>query len=138
MVVLGGIMAGPAIMITGFVFASQGAKALTKASEYIAQVDKAVADLDAVIAFLQKVRTRIREMDSLVTQLEYRLDVELGKLEAGLSTFNLKKAAHLDQLRMTIALAKALSEIMRTPVLTEDNQLNLESASVLAKYRHLA
>lgn len=138
MVVLGGIMAGPAIAITGFMFASQGEKALTKASEYVAKVDRAIADLDAVIAFLQKVQIRIREMDDLVVQLDQRLDHELGNLESEIATFSIKKSAHAKKLRATLALATALSEIMRTPVLTEDNELNLATASVLAKYRHLA
>jgi hypothetical protein len=45
--VLGGITVGPAVLIGGFVLAGEGEKALTKAREYEAQVNTAIANIEA-------------------------------------------------------------------------------------------
>ena len=138
MVVLGGVIAGPALALGGFMIASRGEKALTEAAKYSAQVERAVADLETVKVFLGKVGRRIVEMHDVVRGLRSRLDESLTALEARLGTWSLEKAADREQLRAAMQLAGALSEMIRTPVVSVTGGLTLESAAVVARSGELS
>ena len=138
MVVLGGVVAGPALAIGGFLLASEGEKALTKAQAYAAEVERAIADLEKLVVFLRGIERRLIELRNLVTALRTRLDAQLDELEHLASNFDINKRAHCEQLRMAMQLAKALSEVMKTPVLDAEGQLNTETVRLISEYQDLA
>lgn len=133
-IVLGGITVGPALMIGGFVFASQGEKALTKAREYEAKVNKATAEIDGVSDFLEQVKQRIYELGYLLKSLNERATDELDELES-LPFFDKNRDA--DKFQQVALLIKAISEIMKTPVFDSEGELNPATATITAKYRSL-
>lgn len=133
-IVLGGITVGPALMIGGFVFASQGEKALTKAREYEAKVNKAAAEIDGVSDFLEQVKQRIYELGYLLKSLNERATDELDELES-LAYFDKNRDA--DQFQQVALLIKAISEIMKTPVLDGEGWLNPATGAITARYRSL-
>jgi hypothetical protein len=133
-VVLGGITVGPAVLIGGFVLAGEGEKALTKAREYEAQVNVAIAKIEAVGDFLLQVRRRIGELEALLKSLNDLSLAGLNELEAK-ATFD--KVTDAKQFQQVALLVKALAEIMKTPVLDTQGQLNPDTATIQAKYRTL-
>ena len=137
-VVLGGIVAAPALLVGGFALAVQGEKALTKAVEYEASVERAVDQMDGMMAVLRQVRNRVNELSMLLDALDRRLDPLLCSLESVASYFDIQNAAHMQLLRESMQLAMGLSEIMKVPVLDEQGSVSVGSGQVVAKYRLLS
>ncbi|HHP8293256.1 hypothetical protein [Acinetobacter baumannii] len=75
MIALGGIVAGPALAIGGFMLASKAEEALTKAVDYAAQVDKAVAELDMLGVALIGIRQNVDEVTDTLNELVQRFEV---------------------------------------------------------------
>lgn len=138
MVVLGGVVAGPALALGGFIIADRGERALTEAYAYDARVNRAIEDMETVAAFMRQVQRRIGELCGLVTRLRKRLDARLEALEASADRWSVQSAADRERLREAMQVAAALSEVIRTPVVDGSNRLTLESASVVAHYETLA
>ncbi|MEI2581089.1 hypothetical protein [Scytonema sp. PRP1] len=131
--VLGGITVGPALAVGGFMLAGKGEEALTKAREYEAKVNTEVAKLEAARDFLGQVRRRITELSSLVEDLNTRAVLALNDLES--RPFERNRDAN--KFQQVALLVKALAEIMKTPVLDSEGQLNPATATIQAKYRTL-
>ena len=131
-VVLGGITVGPALAVGGFMLAGKGEEALTKAQEYEAKVNTEVAKLEAARDFLGQVQRRISELTSLVEDLNTRAVLGLNELEF-LQSFDKNRDAR--KFQQVALLVKALAEIMKTPVLDSEGQLNPVTATLQPKYR---
>ncbi|MBX3126115.1 MAG: hypothetical protein KF718_05340 [Polyangiaceae bacterium] len=136
-VVLGGVVVGPTLLVTGFVLAAQGQKALTKAKAYAGEVDTAVARMKLLIAFSHRVETRVEELSELVTRLDARLGDSMSGLEAIVVSFDVESERHVAQFSKTMALAKAISQIIRVPVVNDAGKLNSQTAVLLKRYRPL-
>jgi hypothetical protein len=132
-VVLGGITVGPALAVSGFVLAGKGEEALTKAREYKAKVNTEIAKLEAIGDFLQQVQVRIKELDKLVNSLESRAIENLDDLES----HSFDRTRDAGKFQQAALLVKAIAEIIKTPVLDNEGNLNSASVSVQAKYRTL-
>lgn len=128
--VLGGIAVAPALMIGGFVFAGQGEKALTEARSYEAKANTEIAQLDALEHFFRLIQRRITELKSLVEILNSKAIDGLVKLESK-PFVCYRDAAEFQQVALLI---KALSEIMKTPVLDAEGNLNPNSTGLKTKY----
>ncbi|MEH2457958.1 hypothetical protein [Nostoc sp.] len=129
--VLGGITVGPAVLIGGFVLAGEGEKALTKAWEYNAQVNTVIVKIEAARDFMQQVRQRIAELGDLFEYLNKCTILGLQELES-LPSFNKNRDA--SKFQKVALFVKALAEIMKTPVLDSEGQLNPVTATIKAKY----
>lgn len=133
-IVLGGITVGPAVLIGGFVLAGEGEKALTKAREYEAEVNIAISKIESAKDFMQQIRRRITELQSVFECLNECAILGLQELES-LPSFDKKRDA--SKFQKVALLVKALAEIMKTPVLDTEGQLNPATANIQAKYRTL-
>ncbi len=130
-IVLGGITVGPAVLIGGFVLAGEGEKALTKAREYEAQVNSAIAKIKAAKDFMQQVKRRINELRNLLESLNDHAVLSLNELESQSSFDKNRDSGKFQQVAL---LVTALAEIMKTPVLDKEGHLNPATASIRAKY----
>lgn len=133
--VVGGFALGPALMVGGFMLGGQGEKALTQAAEYAAQVDAAVATMDAYIDYLKDgVQRRIQELEEVLKYLDYDCQIALEDLETAIQQgFNIQRDA--EKYQRAASLVKALMEIIRTPLLDRQGNLNPEHTRLLAAYR---
>ncbi len=131
--VLGGITLGPALMVGGFQLASKSEKALTKAREYEATVNTEIKKIEAAQEFLKQVEQRISELSGLVHKLESRAMRALDEMES--QPFDRKRDA--SKFQQVALLIKALAEIMKTPVLNEEGNLNPALLTITAKYQLL-
>ncbi|MCG6134311.1 MAG: hypothetical protein MET45_06560 [Nostoc sp. LLA-1] len=131
--VLGGIAVGPALMIGGFVLGGQGEKALTEARNYEAKANTEIAKLDAFENFLGQVQRRITELKDIVQTLNNKAIEGLIELESK-PFVRERDAVKFQQVALLI---KALAEIMKTPVLDTEGNLNQNTAGLKAKYRSI-
>jgi len=131
--VLGGVTLGPALLVGGFQLAGKGEEALTKAREFEAKVNTEIVTIEAAQEFLQQVEQRIRELGQLVHKLESRAGIALDELES--RPFDRHRDA--SKFQQVALLVKALAEIIKTPVLNSEGNLNPATATIKAKYRTL-
>ena len=131
--VLGGITVGPALAVGGFVVASQGEKAMTKARQYEAKVNTEIAKLNAAKDVLQQVKQRIYELSDLVEQLNYHAVLLLNELE--FQPFD--RHRDVEKFQQLALLIKALAEILKTSILDSEGNLNSATATVKEKYGYL-
>jgi hypothetical protein len=132
--VLGGITLGPALMVGGFQLAGKGEEALIKAREYEAKVNAEIATIEAAKDFMQQVRRRINELQSLLESINNRAFLGLNELDS-IPSFN--KNRNAKKFQQVALLVKALAEIMKTPILDSEGKLNPVTATIQARYRTL-
>ncbi|WP_460192591.1 hypothetical protein [Thermosynechococcus sp. FA-CM-4201] len=130
---VGGAVIGAALM--GFSLAAEGETALTQAAEYEAQVEVEVAKMNAYIGYLKDgVQRRIQELEEVLKYLDYHCQIALDDLEIAIQQgFNIQRDA--EKYQRAVLLVKALMEIMRTPLLDRQGNLNPEHTRLLAAYR---
>jgi hypothetical protein len=107
--VLGGIVAGPAIAITGLVLASKAEQALSEACAYSAQVDEAVAEIDAMKVVLQGLQANAAEMGVVLNKLADKFDEIKVFDDSDENAF----------LRM-MSLGTTLKKVLNTPIIETD------------------
>ncbi|MCS7031790.1 MAG: hypothetical protein NZL92_09715 [Gloeomargarita sp. SKYG116] len=124
--ILGGITIGPALLVGGFMLAGQGEEAWTKAREYDAQVQVAIAKIDAYIQFLKTgVQPRLQEVMTAINQLNRSSQQALDELEAAIDRgFDLERDASVFQ--QAALLIKSLVELLRTPILDREIQMQAQ------------
>ena len=132
-VILGGLTVGPALAVGGFMLANEGEKALTKAQDYEAQVNIEIANIDTAKDCLIQVKQRIAELANLVYRLNNQANLALTDLES--QKFNRERDA--GKFQRVALLIRALAEILKTPVLNEEGQINIGTITILEKYRTL-
>ncbi len=135
--VLGGITVAPALLIGGFVLAGQGEKALTEAKKFTAQVNVEIDKLQALVDYFEQVKGRIDELKNLLKNLNRKTIKLMNEIESHLdkNEFNLAEDGHLIQ--SLLLIIKAMAEILRTPVLDTQGNLNPISAQLTIKYQSI-
>lgn len=135
--VLGGItigaMAGAALLTGGILLSAHGSKALTEATRYQADIQKAVADMKKMEVALNGIQDRIAELKGLLTQLEKRALFELSKLNDIIGEFNFKDTNHVTIFQQTGIIIKAIGEIANTPIINDDGGITEISGIVVDK-----
>lgn len=129
--VLGGIAAGPALLIAGCVLNGQGEESISKAKGYQAKVNYAIWEMERDRDTLKQVEERITEFEKIVNQLDGRACLLMNQIETRL---NSNKNIDLDDIYQTQLIIKSLSEVLKTPILDKDSQLNLETLRIKEKY----
>lgn len=134
-IMLGGIAVAPALFIGGLILSSKGDKALTQAHLYRSEVNVANEKLKSTRVFMSKIVKRTKELSSLLKQLEAKALQFFNQLDS--SSFSIDDDEHIDILQQTMLFSTAISEIMRTPILTEKGNLTKRSHSIQMKYTPL-
>ena len=112
MVVLGGLVAGPAIAITGFVMASKAEEALTKARDYESEVDQAIEKINSMEIVLKGLQANALEMSMTLTKLakyfdECKPDVESNEQGA---------------FERLLKCGSALKSVLDTPIMEKNGE----------------
>ena len=133
---LGGLVAGPAIAVTGFVMASKAEEAYTKACEYRDNVDIACVEMDNAESKLDALKKRIGEFQEIATELANQLELKVDQLRDiyyETKGFDLSDSQK-NTIEMAAEYAKALNECFSIPIIDE-NGLNEESSDALKNAR---
>jgi hypothetical protein len=132
--VLNVVAIGPALLLGGFVAKGQGKKAMTRAIEKQAEVDVAIAELDATKTLLDSVEVRVDELRSVLSGL---VDHALEALEV-LESEPFVAAEHAERFQSALLLVKATKEVALAPVLDDEGNLSSEGSTLTVKYRKMA
>ena len=109
---LGGLVAGPAIAITGFVMASKAEEALTKARDYESEVDQAIEKINSMEIVLKGLQANALEMSMTLTKLakyfdECKSDVESNEQGA---------------FERLLKCGSALKSVLDTPIMEKNGE----------------
>lgn len=137
-VVLAGVAIGPAMAVGGLVLAAQGEKARSQAVDYEAKIVKACSEMDAVVALLHRGSTRAEEVCAVLGDLRRRADVALERLSAVIDTFDRSSDVHVSAFARAMLLCKAMSNVIRAPILDENGELHRATEDVLRQAHRAA
>ena len=126
--VLGGITVAPALALGGLAIASEGEKALTKATKCDREVEVAIKEMEARETILDGIVMRLRELSSLLGQLKDRAIDSITEIEsmAAANLFDPACDEHMEMLRALLLIVSSLAQIMKTPIIGEDGDINPE------------
>jgi len=132
--VLGGIVAGPALLIGGITLSKKGEEALTQAKEFEQKVDREIAKLTIFEKNLSLVRKKVKEEIYILKELRNRFLDTFAQTTILYYTYSFtgffEEKFHKN-LQMTLMLGKTIREITKTPWITnnetfEPNKKKLE------------
>ena len=129
--VMNSVIAGPALLATGFVISKQGAKAQTQASEAEAKVGIAVAELDLFDENLRAVRTRCAELSDVLAEVTKRGVTALDELESE----PFEPAIHVERFQRAFVFAKAVREVVMTRVVDDDGTPTAAGQTIVARFK---
>lgn len=118
--ILGGLVAGPALAITGFVLASKAEEALTEAKEYKAQVKAAIEEIEAVFVVLDAIRANIDECRNVLNRLLDAFSQVREAFEDNLAKQPRWSSKREELLIRLVALGKAIKAVVNEPLLDHD------------------
>lgn len=129
--VLQGLGLGSAAAVAAFSFHTHAEKTLTGAEWYHAEVEQYVARLGQFQAQLAAIRGRTGELNHVLRSLAVRATALLDQLEAG----PIDPQRDRELLEQTLLVVKGVVEVARTPLLTEDGDLNEDTGMIVTRYR---
>lgn len=144
MAVLGGLIAGPALAVMGFVLNSKAEENFENALANEAKADKIVAQCKTACTMCDSIKSRCdlftNALDKLKSQLKAAvLTVEgiVSHYEDGSGSADFRKFSSDEQNSLAVAcsLAKSVKSILDTPILKENGELTPESKTMAGKLR---
>jgi hypothetical protein len=129
--VASGIGAAPAFLLAGLALHAEGAKALTAAHQYEADVRVAMEQMATERALLERIDRRAEELRSVLGGLDRRARRSLEQLRG----IDFDPDEHVHLFMVTAQLMRALREVPSTPLLDEDGTPSAASRRMTIKYR---
>jgi hypothetical protein len=120
---LGGIVLGPALAVGGFMMASKAEEALTKAREYEAEVDIAIAEMNKVKIVLAALQTNAIEMGATLTKLAQRFDAVKVDDDSNVEAFN-----------QMMVVGKGLKDVLNVAIMEKDGGATKNLKSKISGY----
>ncbi|GAA7790856.1 hypothetical protein JP0177_05320 [Helicobacter pylori] len=139
MVVLGGLVAGPALAILGAMSADEMKEKLEKAKAYYSQVEKAVKKADAMTDQFQAIEKmaklftkQIAKCDTLLFLLSQDAIATMKKHNYDFSPYDKEEnEEEKDQLCVTVSTLSSLSAFLKVPIIDEHQKLNEKAQMAL-------
>ena len=114
--ILGGIVVGPAVLVTGFFANSKAEKVETEVTEKIAQMDVAEVQIKQQLSMLKLVLSRVDELHEATDEVDQALEKQL----ATGSPENLENAYQVAQ------TAKSLGELLDISLVDKNGNITLD------------
>lgn len=137
--VLGGMVAGPAIAITGFVMDSKAEENLTEAYAFRKDMDIKIAQMQLTIQDYGWIAERINELETTITRLIQRFDTvyhkinEVSFFERIKNLFRKSAICHKPELQQLMIIGKNLKLLLDIPLIGEDGNKNLNFETQMKK-----
>jgi len=128
--VLGGIVAGPLIAVTGLVMNSKAEENLTEAYEYESETRKQIEKMDTSIEEINITNERINELTHIIQELTIRFDNiaykinNVNVIEKIKRYFDKSKFCELQELENLLLLGKNLKQALEISLLDEEGNNN--------------
>ncbi|MDR3343750.1 MAG: hypothetical protein LBT14_13425 [Treponema sp.] len=132
--VLGGLVAGPALAIMGIVLGAKASENLDKARSNLAEARKIAEELQTASVLCNGIRRRsymferlLIRLDALFSPLVYRMEEIIEASGVNYPDFT---AVDKRTICTAAALAQTIKAVLVTPILTEDGRLTDESKQI--------
>lgn len=139
--VLGGLVAGPALLVMGLIGGAKANEKLENAMANKAQAEEITEALDTASAQCAAIRRRSNMFYNLLANLDARFLQQVWKMEDIVKNegtdFRLYSSASKNAIGACAATAKSIKAVLDTPLLTEDGALTPESEEVPNRMRAL-
>lgn len=127
------VTAEPTLLIGGLVLNGEGEKALTRAAACAADMNRATARQAGFRSQLKAVDRRVAELSRLLSRLVARAERSLDELES--EPFD--AGLHAGRFQTAMLYTVAVRELVATPVVSGDGELNGDTERLLFEYRDL-
>lgn len=135
--VLGGLVAGPALMVMGLITGAKAGKNLENAKANAAQADVICEQLETGASQCIAIRRRTYLFYSLLARLDSYFLPYIHAMQDIVRTEGIDYAAYSPEHKKTVAaaasIAATIKAVLDTPILTDDGDLTEASNSVLLK-----
>lgn len=161
--VLGSVVAGPVLLVMGYLAAGKSEEALTTAHTYSAQMDKAVEQLASMSVTLDAIDTRAQELAWVLQALDERFQAAANRVSRMIGRVRREReAAYLDEgnpvpsslaiqkieyaklsdkdqssFNAMIALGSALYRVSKVEILNQEGRVTEKSAKTIKEMQHL-
>ena len=135
--VLGGLVAGPALMVMGLITGAKAGKNLENAKANAAQADVICEQLETGASQCIAIRRRTYMFYSLLARLDSYFLPYIHAMQYIVQTEGIDYTAYSAEHKKTIAaaasIAATIKAVLDTPILSDDGDLTEESNSILLK-----
>ena len=135
MMVLGGLVAGPALLAMGLIVGKKADEKLEIAKENSAQADVICEELDRFACQCDAIRRRANMFYTMLARLDARFTPAVFRLEAVLDEEGVDYSQYSQDAKSAVlraaTLAGSIKSLLDTPILTEDGALTPESEGLL-------
>ena len=139
--VLGGLVAGPALLVMGLIVGAKTDEKLDKALENKAQSDEIVESLKTVISQCTAIRRRCYMFYDLLAYLDSNILPQIIKMEEIIEKEGIDYSGFSNDSKKSIAIvastAVSIKAILDTPILREDGILTEESKAITNRINEL-
>ena len=139
--VLGGLVAGPALLVMGLIVGAKTEEKLDKALENKAQADETAEALSIASLQCSAIRRRAYMFFELLTRLDSYFLPQIWKMQEIIETegndYSQYKSESKKAIAMAASTACSIKSVLDTPILTQDGSLTIESESVMDKVKEL-
>ena len=161
--VLGSVMAGPVLLVMGYLAAGKSEEALTKALTHSAEIDKAVEQLASMSVALDAIDTRTQELARVLQTLDERFQAAANRVSRMVGRVRRdREAIYLDEGRplpeslatqkieyaklsekdqssfnVMIALGSALYHVAKVEILDSEGRVTDKSKKTIKEMQHL-
>lgn len=140
-VVLGGLVTGPAILVSGIFADNKAEKALTEAQNFCAEVDTTCEKWISGTHQLQAIQVRCREFETILKEFSNRLNNHLNTLDyisEILKQDEEPSEYQMNVIHMCLSLAKNIKDILEINILEKDAiTLTNESGIIILKAKEV-
>lgn len=139
--VLGGIVAGPALAVTGIVMDAKASRNLDNARSNLAKAQEVKAELAVLTTACNGIKRRADLYTKTLIKLESILNMQQAKVEYIIATEGVDYATFgknsKEQVAMLLGTVQAIKALLDTPLLNEDGGLTAESKQVVTAIKGL-
>jgi hypothetical protein len=132
--VLGGLVAGPALAVMGLIIGAQASENLDKARSNLAEAKKIAEELKVKSVVCNGISERSHLLNQLLTALNSLFYPQISKMEEIIQTRGVEYPTFTPDEQYTVAaacaLATAINTVLNTSILTEDGRLTDASLQV--------
>lgn len=127
--VLGGIVAGPALLVAGGIFSSKAKEKLHKAYSNLAKAEKIESDIENGVVELEHIKTTANQVTNLLKKIRRYSNIantELIRITMSKTDWNMFTQEEKNSVAAAVKQAQLLKKIIDTPLLTENGVLTNE------------
>lgn len=139
--VLGGLVAGPALLVMGLIVGAKTEEKLDKALENKAQADETAEALSIASLQCSAIRRRSYMFFDLLTRLDSYFLPQIWNMQRIIETegddYSMYKQESKKAIAMAASSACSIKSVLDTPILAYDGSLTIESEGVINKVKEL-